>query len=242
MGRIAKDYTGVICGCWEVIERDLNPKSKSHETFWISKCLNCGEIASVRKSDLDKKPRSCNNCKGNIISETLRLRDSSVWQIGDRYGKLTIIGKGEKRNNNSHHTYVKVQCDCGTGPFEVRLEHLKGQCHSRTISCGCASESAGELKIRQILENKHINFKAQYRIQNMVFDFVILNDNNEIIKCIEFNGRQHYEPIDFFGGEEAFKQQQIRDSRKIDYCASHGIKLQWIPYYDFNNITSDYLI
>lgn len=51
------------------------------------------------------------------------------------FGKLTIIGKGTK---NNHHTYVLVQCDCGSEPFEVRLEHLKGQSHGKTISCGCA--------------------------------------------------------------------------------------------------------
>ena len=42
----------------------------------------------------------------------------------------------------------------------------------------------------------------QYRIKNenneiMIFDFVIFQ-NGEIKKCIEFNGEQHYKPIDFF--------------------------------------------
>ena len=64
-GRKAKDYTGQIHGCWEVIERDYFPNSNSHETFWKCKCLNCGNEASVRKTDLDKNPISCNNCKGS---------------------------------------------------------------------------------------------------------------------------------------------------------------------------------
>lgn len=59
-----KDYTNQIHGCWKVLERDKNPKSKSHETFWLCECQNCGAIKSVRKTDLDKNPRSCNNCKG----------------------------------------------------------------------------------------------------------------------------------------------------------------------------------
>lgn len=245
MGRKLKnDYTGKKCGCWEVVERDMNPKSKSHETFWKSRCSICGYEASVRKTDLDKAPRSCNNCKGNVISEVIRQTDSSVWQIGDKYGKLTIIGKGEKKD---HHTYVKVQCDCGSDPFNVRLEHLKGQNrHGRTISCGCAKESAGELKIRSILEEYDINFQKQYRIKNeqnevMVFDFVIFNDKNEIIKCIEYNGSQHYQPVEYFGGEEAFEQQQMRDARKTEYCNAHAIILQWVPYYDYNSINPEYL-
>lgn len=114
------------------------------------------------------------------------------------------------------------------------------------FSCGCASESAGEVKIRQLLEKLDIDFQAQYRIKNennelMIFDFVIFDKNGKIVKCIEFNGEQHYHPIDFFGGEEAFIKQQERDNRKTEYCNTHAIILQWIPYYDIDLISPDYL-
>ena len=232
MGRLLKDYTGKICGCWLVKERDLHPASKSHETFWICECQNCGNITSVRKTDLDREPQSCNNCK------------QDHYKIGEKYGLLTIIDKAKPRNN---HTYVKVQCDCGSEPFEIRLSHLKGQNHSRTTSCGCLNESAGELKIRQILENANINFQSQYRIRDknsdlMIFDFTIFDDNNNILKCIEYNGEQHYKPIKWFGGEEAFKKQQIRDNRKTEYCNTHNIFLQWISYLEYDNINIEMLL
>lgn len=236
MGRKCKDYTDYICGCWKVIERDFNPVSKSHETFWICECQNCGTRASVRKTDLDRFPRFCNNCKG----EQLRS-----WKIGDKYGLLTIIDKASSKGN---HTYVKVQCDCGSEPFDVRLEHLKGQGdHAKTISCGCLFESSGELKIRQILEEANINFQSQYRIKDdcgnwMIFDFVLFDENNNIIKCIEYNGEQHYKPIEIWGGEKKFQIQKERDQRKTDYCNTHEIKLQWIPYTDFDNINLEILL
>lgn len=240
-----KDYTDKICGCWHVKERDYHPKSRSHETFWIAECLNCGNIASVRKTDLDRNPKSCNNCKGNFISQTMRETDSSVWQIGDRYGLLTIIGKGTPKGN---HTYVRVQCDCGSDPFEIRLDHLKGQSHgSPVLSCGCLTESAGEFKIRTILEQGNINFQREYRAIDknqkvMYFDFVILDENNNIIKAIEFDGDQHFRPIEYFGGEEAFINQQERDKRKTDYCNAHHIFLHRIPYWDFNKINLEMLL
>ena len=230
-----KDYTDKICGCWKVKERDFHPKSKSHETFWIAECLNCGNIASVRKSDLDKEPKSCNKCKG---------WDLRSWKIGDKYGLLTIIGEAPNKGN---HTYVTVQCDCGSEPFQVRLEHLKGQSHSKTVSCGCLTKSAGELKIKTILEENKINFQQEYRIitedeHPMYFDFVILDNNNQIIKAIEFDGEQHFKPIEFFGGEETFLKQQERDARKTDYCARHGIFLQRIPYTDYDKINLEMLL
>lgn len=234
MGRKLKDYSGQIHGCWKVIERDKNPKSKSHETFWICECLNCGKISSVRKGDLDKNPKSCNNCKG---------KDRRKYEIGDKYGLLTIIGNAPCKNNK---TYVKVQCDCGSKPFEVRLEHLKGQSHARTISCGCAKRSSGELKIKNILMNKNLSFKEQYRIKDknnnvMIFDFMIMKENN-IIALIEYDGEQHYRPVEYFGGENKFKIQQIRDERKDIYCKENNIVLIRIPYYDYEKINDEYIL
>lgn len=244
MGRKLKDYTGEIHGCWKVIKRDLNPQSKSHETFWICECQTCKKISSVRKHDLDKNPQSCNNCKGEIISQKIRIKDSSIWQIGDKYGLLTIVGKG---NSHKKHTYVKVQCDCGSPIFEVRVEHLRGQGRrSKTISCGCATESSGEIKIRKILEQTNYNWQKQYRIKNnnnevMIFDFVIFDNQNNIKKCIEYNGEQHYKPIELFGGEKAFQKQKERDERKRKWCKKNNIELLEIPYIDYDNISLEYL-
>ena len=229
-----KDYTNQIMGCWKVIERDLNPTSKSHETFWKCECQNCGNIASIRKTNLDQKPQWCNNCKGK------QLRS---YKIGDKYGLLTIIGDGKSKGN---HTYVKVQCDCGSEPFEVRLEHLKGQSHGKTVSCGCLTESAGELKIRKILEEAEVDFQREYRIINekkeiMYFDFIIF-ENGKIKKAIEFDGKQHFEPVDFFGGEEKFIRQKALDERKTAYCNTHGIILKRIPYWDYDNINLEMLL
>ncbi len=88
-----KDYTNKICGCWHVKERDFNPKSKSHETFWIAECINCGNVSSIRKTDLDKQPKSCNHCKG---------RDLRSWKIGDKYGE-------EKKNFRYRKSEINVK-------------------------------------------------------------------------------------------------------------------------------------
>ena len=43
------------------------------------------------------------------------------------------------------------------------------------------------------------------------------------LSCIEFNGIQHYFPIDIFGGEEALDLNQKRDEIKRNYCEENGI-------------------
>lgn len=45
---------------------------------------------------------------------------------------------------------------------------------------------------------------------------------------IEYQGIQHYEPIDIFGGEEHFIIQRQNDERKRQLCSENGIKLiEW---------------
>lgn len=43
--------------------------------------------------------------------------------------------------------------------------------------------------------------------------------------CIEFNGIQHYYPIDIFGGQKALIYNKKRDNIKQEYCLSKGIEL-----------------
>lgn len=52
---------------------------------------------------------------------------------------------------------------------------------------------------------------------------------------IEYQGAQHYEPIDFFGGEEAFIKNIERDIRKRELCAINDCKLIYVTIgYDFS--------
>lgn len=53
---------------------------------------------------------------------------------------------------------------------------------------------------------------------------------------IEFDGKQHFEPSDLFGGEAGFKIRKINDNIKDTFCATENIKLLRIPYFDMNKI------
>ena len=125
---------GMRFGDWEVIERDYNPTSKQHSTFWFCKCNICGNIYSVSRDSLvNKKSECCNKCKGEKIRQKAEERGLATWHKGDRFGMLEVI---ESAGTKGNHSYVKCKCDCGN-IVNVRVEHLKGTSHGRTISCGC---------------------------------------------------------------------------------------------------------
>ena len=121
-----------------------------------------------------------------------------------------------------------------------------------TLDNGCpqCAESKGEKAIRKILETNNIKFEAQYKFKDRFLiskrtplrdDFAILNQNGKVVAAIEYNGIQHYFPVDFAGkgkvwAEEALKATQERDKIKSDYLKARNIPQLIIPYWDFDNI------
>ena len=53
---------------------------------------------------------------------------------------------------------------------------------------------------------------------------------------IEYNGEQHYEPVEAFGGEKQLEVQHEHDRRKRKYAENNGFQFIEIGYWDFNNI------
>lgn len=45
---------------------------------------------------------------------------------------------------------------------------------------------------------------------------------------------QHFKPVSYFGGPEAFELQKIRDKAKNNYCEKNNIKLLRISYLEDN--------
>jgi hypothetical protein len=60
------------------------------------------------------------------------------------------------------------------------------------------------------------------------------------ICLIEYQGEQHYNSVEFFGGEKQFKKILKYDSLKEKYCKNNDIKLIKIPYWD--NLNKEYII
>ncbi len=43
--------------------------------------------------------------------------------------------------------------------------------------------------------------------------------------AVEYHGLQHFEPVEFFGGQETFKKTVERDARKLALSKKNGVKL-----------------
>lgn len=110
--------------------------------------------------------------------------------------------------------------------------------------------SRGEITIHEILEDAGLNFKEEYSFPDLVsntgrplrFDFAVFDDDGDLDFLIEYQGIQHYQPKEKFGGWAGFRKQQFNDMMKRDYCRKHNIKLIAIPYTDENILSYDYIM
>src|SRR5574344_136851 len=90
----------------------------------------------------------------------------------------------------------------------------------------------GEQSIYLILKENGINFTIEHKFSDLKykdflrFDFYLPDLNY----CIEYQGIQHFQPVEQFGGEETFKECTARDNLKRDYCKNKHIDLLEIRY------------
>lgn len=72
------------------------------------------------------------------------------------------------------------------------------------------------------------------------FDFYLPEYN----VVIEYHGKQHYELIELFRGEEGFVTTQLHDKIIKDYCISNGIEYIEIPCWeeDIENTLLEHLV
>ncbi len=126
--------------------------------------------------------------------------------------------------------YISITC-----PIHGDFEQLAGEHYAGRGCPTCGKESKGEREISKILESNNIIFSRQKTFDDcrhqqtnykLRFDFYLPLMNI----LIEYDGRQHFEPIEYWGGKEGLESTIKRDLIKTKYCESVGITLLRISY------------
>lgn len=81
--------------------------------------------------------------------------------------------------------------------------------------------------VKEIYENSIFQYRALWLGKQSLDIFI-----PDLGIAIEYQGKQHFEPVEFFGGEDTYKKNVERDARKKKLCISKGIKLLEWNYYD----------
>lgn len=233
------------CGC-------LNNQPRGYLEEMIGKKFNKLTVISQNFDFFEGKARKRWNCLcdcgGQIIVSTTDLTTGAVKScgclrkslinIGETFGKLTVIEETNKRAINGAIIY-KCKCECGNFCEVPSMNLKKGD----WLSCGCMkNKSYGEDNIKKILLENQISFIQQKTYDNLKaekgrkykFDFYI--NNNYII---EYDGKQHFNFTDSgWDTKEHFESTRKHDLIKNKYCFDNNIPLIRIPY-DVNYTIDD---
>ena len=167
---------------------------------------------------------------------------------------------------NAKHNYVEIKNAIEKDGYKLLSKEYNGAYSKLTVRClkgheyevtwhnfqkgrrcpACNNNYKGEKAIADVLEDIGIDFIRQYSLKELYyknkkaklsFDFYIPSLNI----AIEYDGEQHFKPIDFAGkGEEwaisQFELTKVRDNIKDEYCTKNNIELIRIPYLEFKNI------
>lgn len=219
----------VLCRADDEIQCD-----GSHILKWLCQC-HCGNLFVTRGTSLTSGHTKSCGCR----KKQLRIKDHEM--IGKKFNKLLVESRGPDEITPKGLRFVRWNCICECGAKTlVRGSSLRD---GHAISCGCQHNqvllnrsSNGEAWIAEYLDEKNIIYERQKIYQDLVsvggkylaYDFLVhLPDKDILIEC---QGKQHYEPIDFFGGVDSFERQQENDELKRAYAKFIGVPLFEIDY------------
>ena len=209
----------------------------------MNKPLNCyctihNEYFTQLAKDVYHYGRGCRTCwRENLSKQQLLPLEEVERRILEKNPDVEILNLNEYKG---WETIMKLRCKkCG----EIWEQPFYSAIYNNCRCPGCQRQfSIGEETVAKYLVNKNILFIQQYKFDDckykkaLPFDFAILNTNEDVIGLIEYQGEQHYRPIDYFGGEEKYNKQVARDNIKKEYCKKNNIPLLLIPYWDYKNI------
>ena len=200
--------------------KPINERASNGSVCWECIC-DCGNYIYPTVYNLKRgHTTSCGCVKDKYI------KSCRIDIIGQKYGKLTVIKEIIAKSRNKR--MMLCRCDCGNEHICSVSDLTTGH----TMSCGCLNKSKGEMYIEEILKENNIKYESQKRFEDcrnkrpLPFDFYLPNNNI----CIEFDGSQHYKPVEYWGGEKRFNDLKESEQIKNKYCKDNNINLIRIPY------------
>ena len=185
-------------------------------------CPEHGIFIQSPSTHTHKRKSGCPKC-GNLIKGKKLTNNDFVERAIKIHGNVYDYSLV---NYITAHKKIRIICR-KHGEFSQKPNsHLNGR------GCPNCNQSNGEKTIKKFLTEYNIKFKHQKTFKKCVYKYVLrfdfyLPDYN---LCIEYNGIQHYTPIEFFGGLKKFQINKERFEIKLNFCEKNEIGLEIIKY------------
>lgn len=213
----------------------VHPEKKDVYTFYedepyknsktkIRVCCHCKDEEGNEHGDFLARPNDlltgygCPICANNIQLTTEEFIKRATKVHGNRYDYSKVV---------YHDMFTKVCIICPDhGPFyQTPGNHI----HRKTKCpyCNSNNKSSKEEEIACRLDELGLKYEREKQFpwlryqRNLRLDFYLPDYN----VAIEFQGEQHFQSIEKFGGMSDFRVRQVRDIYKRNLCDEHKVKL-----------------
>ena len=152
--------------------------------------------------------------------------------------KYFFVEKHFKNHDGLQAYALSVLHDANTGKYD----YLERSTYHRPVTKWKSEQMVYDItrkyynKIYPVIYQHRPFFLRSHKDGQMSYDVFISGIN----VAIEYQGKQHFEPVEFFGGLEAFKELQERDTLKAKLSIENGVKLVYINYWE--EITPELII
>ena len=202
-----------------------NPALISFMGFVLKKAM-CVESFSIYGSD------------GNAILGELRTK--SVSKEAESFQEKILQNVSENQFKEAISQLYEFSYTNFNVPVKQRYMNINAEfnldvfgklCEIMKIDSGVSVRWKKEFYLYSLVKRYYSDTIYQFRatwLENQSLDIFIPSLN----VGIEYQGIQHYESVDLFGGEDEFQKRKINDTKKREKCRENGIRLIEWPYTD----------
>lgn len=227
--RVERDLIGSAFGRWTVKGPGVSVEG---ERTWSCLC-ECGARRDVVEQSLVQgRSTSCGCLRKERAAEAWNAKAADL--TDQRFGLWTALRRFDVSRYAGGGQMIRWWCRCDCG---IERAVLVGALRDGTSqSCGCTTGSRMEGHVRRFLLEHGVPFVPQRSFsalrgsggRRLAFDFEAITPEGPVL--IECQGEQHFRPVEWFGGEEKFADQQRNDQAKREHAASIGTRLLEIHY------------
>ena len=230
---LRRDLESVISKAKEVhgdgtYDYSLITDYKNSKTKYPIICKKHGVFMQSMNAHIDWK-QGCPICGKEKSIEARKLTNEEFLERASKRHKDISNYSFEKTDVTHPNDNGKICITCKKhGDFWMLASNfIHGQ--------GCPTCQINRLEgsVRGLLEENRIPYEYQKRFDflgKQSLDFYLPNQN----LSIECQGRQHFEPIDHYGGLQGYLVQKERDERKLTLCKENGIYILFYSNIDYD--------
>ena len=209
---------------------DLKPTTISahnmRKVWWI--CPN-GHSYDMEVANKVKDGIGCPICSNRRLLEGYNDLATVYPDLAEEWDPSNIL----PANKIIAGSAMEAKWICKNNPDHKWKVKISSRVHFNT-GCPFCNASHGEKLINDILSKAGYKYEKEYRIKEcaiqkpLPFDFAVFIKDKMYL--IEYDGIQHFTPVDIFDGDKGLSIRKRNDRLKNDYCIEHNIPLLRIPY------------